>query len=194
MANLEDIITSKVRVKILELFFSNLTEMYHVRGIVREIKEEINAVRRELEKLETSGILKKEPRGNRVYYFLRSDYPLFGDLLAIVAKSTGLGRMILDSRSKLGKINLVMFSGKFSRNKPRKNDDEVDILVVGEVVLPELAAIVRNFESKLNREINYTVMTKEELEYRKKRRDPFLQGIFLGSRVMIIGDEEELTG
>jgi len=194
MANLEDIITSKVRVKILELFFSNLTEMYHVRGIVREIKEEINAVRRELEKLETSGILKKEPRGNRVYYFLRSDYPLFGDLLAIVAKSTGLGRMILDSRSKLGKINLVMFSGKFTRNKPRKNDDEVDILVVGEVVLPELAAIVRNFESKLNREINYTVMTKEELEYRKKRRDPFLQGIFLGSRVMIIGDEEELTG
>lgn len=194
MANLEDIITSKVRVKILELFYSNLSEMYHVRGIVREIKEEINAVRRELEKLETSGILKKEPRGNRVYYFLRNDYPLFGDLLAIVAKSNGLGKMILDSRSKLGKINLVMFSGKFARNKPRKNDDEVDILVVGEVVLPELAAIVRNFESKLNREINYTVMTKEELEYRKKRRDPFLQGIFLGSRVMIIGDEEELTG
>ncbi|HLD91950.1 MAG TPA: winged helix-turn-helix domain-containing protein [Patescibacteria group bacterium] len=194
MANLEDIITSKVRVKILELFYSNLSEMYHVRGIVREIKEEINAVRRELEKLETSGILKKEPRGNRVYYFLRNDYPLFGDLLAIVAKSNGLGKMILDSRSKLGKINLVMFSGKFSRNKPRKNDEEVDILVVGEVVLPELAAIVRNFESKLNREINYTVMTKEELEYRKKRRDPFLQGIFLGGRVMIIGDEEELTG
>ena len=142
MANLEDIITSKVRVKILELFYSNLSEMYHVRGIVREIKEEINAVRRELEKLETSGILKKEPRGNRVYYFLRNDYPLFGDLLAIVAKSNGLGKMILDSRSKLGKINLVMFSGKFSRNKPRKNDDEVDILVVGEVVLPELAAIL----------------------------------------------------
>jgi hypothetical protein len=194
MANLEDIITSKVRVKILELFFSNLTEMYHVRGIVREIKEEINAVRRELEKFETSGILKKEPRGNRVYYFLRNDYPLFGDLLAIVAKSTGLGKMILDSKSKLGKISLVMFSGKFARNKPRKNDDEVDILIVGEVVLPELAAIIRNFESKLNREINYTVMTKEELDYRKKRRDPFLQGIFLGSRVMIIGDEEELTG
>ena len=42
----DDIITSKVRVKVLELFFSNLTEMYHVRGIVREIKEEINAVRR----------------------------------------------------------------------------------------------------------------------------------------------------
>ena len=194
MANLEDIITSKVRIKILELFFSNLTEMYHVRGIVREINEEINAVRRELERLETSGILKKEPRGNRIYYFVRTDYPMFGDLLSIVAKSTGLGKSILDSKSKLGKVNFVMFSGKFARTKTRKNDSEVDVLVVGEIVLPELASVVRTFESRLGREINYTVMAREELDYRKKRRDPFLQGIFLASRVMIIGDEEELTG
>lgn len=193
MANLEDIITSKVRVKILELFFSNLSEMYHVRGIVREIGEEINAVRRELERMESVGILKKEPRGNRIYYFVRSDYPMFGDLLSIIAKSTGLGKSILDSKSKLGKVGFVMFSGKFARGKPRKNESEVDLLVVGEIVLPELASIVRSYESKLGREINYTVMTREELDYRKKRRDPFLQGIFLASRVMIIGDEEELT-
>jgi DNA-binding transcriptional ArsR family regulator len=194
MANLEDIITSKVRVKILDLFFSNLTEMYHVRGIVREIKEEINAVRRELERLEKAGILKKEPRGNRVYYFVRTDYSGFGDLLSIVSKSTGLGHEIHESKSKLGKISFVMFSGRFARMKNRKKDDTVDVLVVGEVVLPELAMIIRTFESKLGREINYTVMTREELDYRKKRRDPFLQSIFLGSRVMIIGDEEELTG
>ena len=48
MADLADIITSRVRIKILELFLSDTTEMYHVRGIVREIKDEINAVRREL--------------------------------------------------------------------------------------------------------------------------------------------------
>lgn len=193
MANLDDIITSKVRIKILNLFFSNLTEMYHVRGIVREIDEEINAVRRELERLEGAGILKKEPRGNRIYYFVRTDYVGFGDLLSIVSKSTGLGGQICESRNKFGKVSFVMFSGGFARTKKRKKDDNVDVLVVGEIVLPELAMIIRTFESKLGREINYTVMTREELDYRKKRRDPFLQNIFLGSRVMIIGDEEELT-
>jgi hypothetical protein len=50
MSLLSDIITSKVRIKILELLFADPNEMYHVRGIVREIKEEINAVRRELGK------------------------------------------------------------------------------------------------------------------------------------------------
>lgn len=194
MAELSDIITSKVRIKILKLFLSDTSEMYHVRGIVRETKEEINAVRRELLRLEKAGILKKEARGNRLYYWSRRDYLYFGDLLSIVAKSTGLGGEILANRKKIGKISFVMFSGRFTRRKKRKSGDQVDILVVGEVVLPELAALIRKEESKRGHEINYTVMSRDELDFRKKRRDPFLLGILTGSRVMIVGDEEDLVG
>ncbi len=193
MANLSDIITSKVRVKILELFFSNLREMYHVRGIVREVKEEINAIRRELERLEKAGILKKEPRGNRVYYWLRPDYEFFGDLLSVVSKTTGLGVNLIQNKNKIGKVSFIMFSGRFARFKDKKRDDEVEILVVGEIILPELAALIRIEESKRGKEINYTVMSREELDFRKKRRDPFLLGILSGSRTMIIGDEEDLV-
>ena len=121
MAELGDIITSKVRIKILELFFSNLDEMYHVRGIVREIKEEINAVRRELSRLEGAGLFKKEPRGNRVYYWVRPDYPLFGDIVSMVSKSTGFGKAIIENRNKIGKIVSVMFSGRFvQKQEPEK--------------------------------------------------------------------------
>lgn len=194
MADLSDIITSKVRKKILELFFSNLKEMYHVRGIVREVGEEINAVRRELTRLERVGVLKKEPRGNRVYYWARPDYPLYGDLLATVAKSVGLGADIVNNRSKIGKLSFVMFSGRFARGKDKKHEDDVDILVIGNVILPELATLIRTQESKSGEEINYTVMSREEFDFRKKRRDPFLLGILAGSRAMIIGDEEELVG
>lgn len=193
MANLSDIITSKVRIKVLELFFSNIKELYHVRGIVREIGEEINAVRRELTKLEAEGILRKEPRGNRVYYFLRSEHPFYGDLVSMVAKTTGLGSTLIENKAKLGKPSFVMFSGRFVRLKDRKRDDEVDILVVGEVVLPELASLIRVEESKRGKEINYTVMSREEFDFRKKRRDPFLLGILAANRVMIIGDEEDLV-
>lgn len=193
MANLGDIITSKVRIKILELFFSNLKEIYHVRGIVRETDEEINAIRRELEKLESDGILRKEPRGNRIYYFVRPEHQFFGDLLSMVAKTTGLGKQLIENKNKIGKASAIMFSGKFARMVDRKRDEDVDILVVGEVVLPELASIIRVEESKRGKEINYTVMSREEFEFRKKRRDPFLLGILAGSRVMIIGDEEDLV-
>ncbi len=193
MAALNDIITSRVRVKILELFLSDTRELYHVRGMVREIKEEINAIRRELDRFEKAGILKKENRGNRLYYWIRNDYPFFGDLISMVAKTRGLGQEIIANKGKIGKINFVMFSGRFVRRKDRKREDDVDMLIVGEIVLPELAAIIRKEETKRGKEINYTVMSKEEFDFRKKRRDPFLAGILSGSRIMIIGDEEELV-
>jgi DNA-binding transcriptional ArsR family regulator len=194
MADLSDFITSKVRIKILELLYSNPEEMYHVRGIVREIKEEINAVRRELSKLENVGVVKRESRGNRVYYWARADYLMYGDVLSMVAKSKGLGAAIIANKLKIGKPIFIMFSGRFARHKEKKKEDEVDILVVGDIILPELATLIRVEESKRSKEINYTVMSREEFEFRKKRRDPFLLGILAGSRVMIIGDEESLVG
>lgn len=185
----KDLITSQTRVKLLNLFLTSPTDMYHVRECVRRIKEEINAVRRELILLEKKGILTKEPRANRVYYSLSRDYPFYFDLLKIGAKTIGLGYEILENRAKLGKLKFAMLSGKFVR-RIKETPEEVDLMVVGTVVLPELAILVRNEESRLGVEINYTVMTEEELKFRKSRNDPFLGAILACSRVMLLGDEE----
>jgi hypothetical protein len=194
MAEINDIITSRVRVKVLKLFFTDISEMYHVRGVVRKVKEEINSVRRELGRLEKAGIFKNEKRGNRLYYSVRTDYLYYNDILSMVSKSTGLGNQLIENKRKLGQVSFIMFSGRFVRRKPRKKDDEVDILVVGNIVLPELASLIRKEELDRNKEINYTVMSREEYLFRKKRRDPFLLGILYSSRVMIMGDEEDLVG
>jgi len=190
--NFRDLLISRVRVRLLEIFLTNPAEMYHVRELVRRTGEEINAVRRELAHLEKAGLLKKEPRGNRLYYWPRKDYAFYSELCSIVAKTTGIGQDFLRDRTKLGKISFVCFSEKFIKRIPREKD-EVDILVVGEVVLPELASVVRAEESKRGAEINYTVMTSEEFDFRKKRRDPFLLGILGGAKVMIIGEEINLV-
>lgn len=190
---LEDLIISRVRVKILKLFLLNPSSIFHVRAIVRQTEEEINAVRRELAHMEKHGMVSKEPRGNRLYYAFRKDYPLYSDLLSLIAKNSGLGADILKNKNKLGKIKFAMLSGRFVRGKTIR-PDEVDLLIVGEkIVLPELSQIIRIEETKRGRELNYTVMSEDELNFRKKRRDPFIVNILEGSRVMIIGDEEELV-
>lgn len=188
---LKDLITSKTRVKIILLFLENPGEMYHVREIVRRVSEEINAVRRELILLEKKGILSREPRANRVYYYLDKNYPFYFDLIRLYSKTSGLGADIIKNRVKLGKIKYAMMSGKFAR-RVREKSDEVDLLIVGTVVLPELALLVKEEEAKRGQEINYTVMTEEEFIFRKKRLDPFINGIISASRVMLIGDEESL--
>lgn len=189
---LQDLIISRVRVKILTLLLAVPEKIYHVREIVRQIDEEINAVRRELAHMEDKGMVKKEHRANRLYYHFRQDYILYYELLELVAKTAGLGGDILKNRIKLGKLKYVMLSGKFVRSIEPKSD-EVDLLVVGTVVLPELAQLVAAEETHRGREINYTVMTEDEFNFRKSRRDPFILSIIQGSRVMVVGDEEELT-
>jgi hypothetical protein len=86
-----------------------------------------------------------------------------------------------------------MFSGNFVRHLPRKSAEEVDLLIVGEIVLSELGNLIRAEETSRGTPINYTPMTEEELKFRRQRRDPFLLGILTGSRVMILGDEADLV-
>lgn len=190
--SLKDLMISKVRVKLLQTFLADPKEIYYVRQLVRLIGEEINAVRRELARMEGAGMVKKESRGNRLYYWFNQDYPFYGDLLSLVAKGKGLGGKLVKSKNKLGKVRFAMLSGRFVRNLP-SHEGNVDLLIVGEINLPELARLVRDQEKNVGREINYTAMTREEFLFRKKRRDPFLLNILSGSRVMIIGDEETMV-
>ena len=187
-----DLLISKVRVKILELFLGSPNEIYHVREIVRRVGEEINAVRRELARLEKTGLLISEWRANRRYYFVKKDFIFYFELLSMINKSVGLGGNIIKNRAKLGKIRYAMISGSFVRGKPYAQN-EVDLFVVGTIVLPELGAIVREEEARRNREINFTPMSEEEFAFRKNRRDPFVINILSRPRVILLGDEEEMV-
>lgn len=188
---LADFITSKSRIKLLHVFLTSPHDMLHVRELVRRTADEINAVRRELAFLESRGILDKEKRANRVYYYLSKNYPYYYDLLRLAAKTTGLGLEVIKNRAKLGKIKYAFISGRFVRGL-EKIPDTVDFLMVGTIVLPEVAVIVRNEEARLGREVNYTVMTEDEFDFRKERNDPFIAKVLAGSRIMLLGDEEAM--
>lgn len=190
---LQEIFLSKVRVKLLELFLAQPDNIYYVREIVRAVGEQINAVRAELTRMEKIGLLSSEWRANRKYYSVKKDYLFFDELLRLVNKTTGLGGALVRDRVRLGKIKFAMLSGGYVRGlKPGPND--VELLLVGVVVLPQLSLIVKEQEAKLGREINYTVMSEDEYQFRKTRRDPFIISVLEKPRVMLIGDEMEMLG
>ncbi len=189
---LVDILISKVRVKIFELFLGIPNQSYHVREIVRRVGEEINAVRRELSRLEKTGFLESEWRANRRYYSVKHDFTFLPEFLSIVNKSIGIGGAIIQNRAKLGKIKFAMLSGSFTKGQPYSPND-IDLFIVGTIVLPELSALIKEEEARRNRELNFTPMTEEEFNFRKNRRDPFVMNILSKPRIMLIGDEEELV-
>lgn len=188
---MEELFVSRVRVKLLKLFLTSGEPLLHVREIVRRINEEINAVRRELSRLEKFGLVASEWRANRRLYHLRKDNIFYRELLGLVVKSEGLGGAIIKNRGRLGRIKYAMISTRYLKNQPSGVED-VDLLVVGQIVLPELQMIVADEQAKKEVEINYSFMDEPEFNFRVKRRDPFILRVIIQSKVMLIGDEEDL--
>jgi hypothetical protein len=188
---MEELFVSRVRVKILQLFLTSPENLFHVREIVRRVSEEINAVRRELARMEKFDMVTSEWRANRRLYKFRKDYVYYRELLGLVAKTVGMGGNIIKGKAKLGKIKFAFMATRFLQGGNAGNE-EVDLLVVGNIVLPELQAIVSDEQAKREAEINYSYMDEAEFTFRVKRRDPFILRILIQPKIMLIGTEEDL--
>jgi hypothetical protein len=188
---LQTIIPSKARRKILQLFFHNLNESFYLRKIVRDVDEEVNAVKRELDILSEGKVLTKERRLNKIFYTLNRNYIFFDEFLRIFAKTTPLSESLLKNVSRIGKVKFITMSIKFMRKSPFI-EDVIYFLCVGILVAPEVASIVAEAEKAFGREINYTIMTEEEFAFRKKNNDPFIWKFLKQPKIMLVGTEDEL--
>jgi hypothetical protein len=185
------IIPSKARRKILTLFFHSPQEHFYLRRVVREVNEEVNAVKRELDILHNGKVLVKERRLNKVFYALNKNYVFYDEFMRIFAKTTLLGELVRKNISKIGKTKFIALSTRFVKQTEGKTED-IHLLFVGVIVVPEIVEIVNQVEKELKREINYTVMTEDELAYRKKNNDPFIWKFLRQPKVMLVGLEEDL--
>ena len=184
---MEDIITSEARIKILIELFSETNKDLYVRELTRRVGTEINAVRRELKRLTDAGLIKKEKRGNRLYYLLRREYPFYYELLSMVSKEIGIGKLMLAKASKLGKIRLALLSAEYAEGREAEKQ-QLDLLIVGEVDLKALEEVVQQTRIKTSRDVNYTVLSEMEYSNLKARRELFLLSFLIAPNILLIGD------
>ncbi|MHB8443456.1 MAG: hypothetical protein ACYDAS_03775 [Patescibacteria group bacterium] len=189
---IDTFLVSKVRVKIIKLFMLHTASSYHVRSIVREIDEEINAVRRILQELEEVKMLTSEKNGNRLYYTLNKDFIFFDELLSMINKEFGIGGKIIKHKAKIGNIKMAILSNSYIQDR-KKSETDIDLLIVGsQIDNVYLDKIIKDSELKLKREINYTYLSPLEFESIKRSREDFLMDIINNKKLMLIGDELDL--
>jgi hypothetical protein len=185
------IITSKARRAVLQLFFQSPQDTYYLRDIVRRTDEEVNAIKRELDIMVEGKVLESERRLNKVFFRLNKNYIFYDEFLRIFAKTSRIASLIKEAGPKLGKVKALALSLKYVK-KIDIRTDEIYLLGVGTIVLPELSQVISYCEQDFGREINYTVMTEDELAFRKRNNDPFLWKFLRTPKVMLVGHEEEL--
>ena len=74
---LENLITSKTRIRLLVKFFINISNEGYLNSLANEFGESTNSVRKELNNLSSAGYLKKTSRNNKIIYRANIKHPLF---------------------------------------------------------------------------------------------------------------------
>lgn len=179
---------SKTKAKILLLFFQNPNQELHMRALSRATDEHINAVREALLFFQKIGVLLSSKNGKKIFYRPNPHYLFFDELLRMVAKQTGLGERLLKEKTHLGKIERAFFSESFYHHLP-KQKDEVVVLLVGVVPLPEIEKIFKEEGEKIGEEINYALFSPAEYATAKKNKDPFLNLFFQKNHLVLIGKQ-----
>ncbi len=196
--NLEDIIT-KNGMRILRLMIKRPYLSYGLSELSSSLGVSKSNVLGYLRVLQKNNLIRTEKEGKKKTYKINSSLEIM-QLLWLLFMNEKKNNLRPASKNTVeyifekvkDKAEVFILFGSVAYGLEQEGSD-IDILVVGDVVLPELASIIRTEESKRNKEINYTVMSRDEFDFRKKRRDPFLLGILSESRFMIIGNEEDLV-
>jgi len=85
---IEKIITSKTRVKLLNLFLTHIDDRYYLRELERKLDESLSPLRRQLIKLEKMEILITEEEANLKYYRLNKNFAGIEELRRLVLGTT----------------------------------------------------------------------------------------------------------
>ena len=180
---LEHLFGSRTRVKLISLFLSQPGDPIFVREVTRRIDTQINAVRRELANLMKFGLIieaddvedaAKRPGLKRKYYTLNAVFPLLPEVRSLMTKAQLLMEHRVDKAfESMATVKYVALMGTFlgAKNAP------VDLFIIGSVDKSVLQRIVSKMETSVGTEVNYTVMSLNEYQYRKEMADKFLMGV-----------------
>src|SRR5881394_1857731 len=141
----------KARRAILARTFTNPGRKYHLRELVRLTGLAPRSVQQEIEKLVWAGLLTERRHGNRRYLRANADHPLFHPVQEIVLKTEGLADVLRQALHGAS-IEWAMVYGSMAAGSPTAASD-VDLIVVGNVTLREIASRLRSAQDTLGREI-----------------------------------------
>ena len=80
---LEALVSSKIRRALLEYILTHTTGRFYLRGLAKQLGLAVSPLRRELKRLERSGMLTTTPEANILFYIVNTASPAFLELKGV---------------------------------------------------------------------------------------------------------------
>ncbi len=195
MEELELLFGSKIRPRVLKLFFQNEGEFFDAKEIAKRCQVNINTVKKELDKLKKINLLQKKSHKEKTkviagspqskyFYGLNPKFSLLSELRGLILAGPVVPlKDITTIFKKEAGVQLVVISGVLLKEEKAP----VDILIISKKPKKaKMLKLIKKIESQAGKEIRWALMTVEEFNYRFEINDRFLKDIFTHQHKKII--------
>ena len=160
---LEEIITSKTRLRLLIKFFISQANTGYLNGLASEMGESTNSIRKELNHLHGAGYLEKIKNDNKIEYKVNSGHPLYKTLREVVLKHLGLIDLVDTVLERMGDVDKIILVGDYARGIDSGN---IEIFLTGKSLNTDY---ISNLESKIEKLISRKVIFYLSKRFAKKQ-------------------------
>jgi len=188
---LHKLFSSKVRIELLSTFFLHPGKSFYLRELERITGEDYKNVSTELRNLESIGLLTSSKSGNLKYFHVNPGFLIYSELKSIFFKVKGAPGLLKQVLSDDKDIEYAFIYGSFASGAENDRSD-IDLMVVGEMLLENLLKRLREPEKLLGRDINPSLFQISEMKQRMKDQDPFIGRVMAEPKIVLIGNEDEL--
>jgi predicted nucleotidyltransferase len=192
-SSLMDALVSRTKQQVLSATLLQPERRWYLLELARHLGVRPSSLQRELKLLAAAGILKRDQNGNRVYFQADAACPIFAELAQILAKTVGIVDVLRENLEPLrDRITVAFVYGSVAVSSERSTSD-IDLMVIGHILLSAVAPALRNAEQKLARAVNPTVYMPDEFRRRIARENHFLTSVLRGEPLFVIGDQNDLA-
>lgn len=178
-------------VRVLMIFLAHPDEEFYQSSIVDSTGCALTQVQRALIRIEKAGLISKIKSGNRSYYKANQKHPAFEDIKRALFKTVLFGDSLKKALEPIkNKIQYSFIYGSVASDSESSKSD-IDLFIIGDLGLREIASILGNVGNEIGREINPNVYSKKEFKRKVKEENPFINEILLQPKIWLIGEEGE---
>jgi predicted nucleotidyltransferase len=181
------LIKSKIRQKILRLFFTNPRKEFFLSEIASAVQTTPGTAQRELRKLVTIDLINFYKKGNLSIYALNPRHYLLKEISSIMKKTFGIEDEIKQALAKIEGIIFAFLFGSYVK-KDFKSDSDIDLYIIGDTQEDVLFKALSPIEASIGREINFH--RSSLLEFRAQCESSFVQNI-IKNNLLLIGNKNE---
>ena len=194
MPNIADALFSKTQQKVIGLLFGQPNRSFYLNEVVRLANMGKGTIKRELDKMTSSGLLTMAKVGNQSHYQANPSSPVFKELVSISRKTFGIADLIRQALQDSGlSIEHAFIYGSIAKQTDGAGSD-IDLMLIGDdLAYGDVMSHLISIEKELQRTINPSIYSVEDFRHKLGQGSSFISRVMEQEKIMIIGDEN-VTG